>query len=541
MPTDLLPLQVIRSYRPHAFDLHSFFASRLEARGPADLLVYEGRTYSYAETYRQILAAVVLLEGMKVKAGDRIAVFSNNHPSTAVLLFALAYLGAIMVPANPVYGAGELHYVLQHSGATGIIVSPDILAVAEEAIARLATQPWVMLNEPHGTGGYPVFGEAADRTARIAQPPPPRGQADSIGLIIYTSGTTGFPKGVMHAQRSVVLTGEGFVGRMRLQPSDRLMCVLPMFHINALLYSLCGAVACGGAVIPVRRFSAGGFWPLVKETGATEVNLVPAAANILIRRPRSEFVPGHGLAKAFVAPCTQEMVRALTEDFQVRDVIECYGMTEIPGVFAVPFEGPRKLASMGVVSPHPDPAIERPQARIVDAGGAPVPRGVSGELLVRTPTMLKGYFNAPEATAAAIEQGWFRTGDIVYQDADGFYFYVGRMKDLIRRRGENISGAELDQVIVAHPAVADAAVIGVPSELGEEEIMAVVVPRPGHTIDAWELRDWVRHRLSAIKSPRYVCVVDQLPCTPTQRVEKYKLRADKGLLQRAIDTEGAKP
>jgi crotonobetaine/carnitine-CoA ligase len=319
------------------------------------------------------------------------------------------------------------------------------------------------------------------------------------------------------------------------------MCVLPLFHINALLYSLCGAIACGGAVIPVRRFSAGTFWSTVVATGATEVNLVPAAANILIRRPRAEFVRGHPLTKVFVAPCTEEMVRALVEEFGIRDVIECYGMTEIPGVFAVPFEGPRKVGSMGVASPHPDPAVERPQARIVDAAGADVPCGAMGELLVRTPTMLKGYFRAPEATAAAIEQGWFRTGDLALQDADGFFYYKGRMKDLIRRRGENISGLELDKVLGAHPSVADAAAIGVPSELGEEDIFAVVVPRQGSVIDPWELKAWVADRLSAGKAPRYVCVVDSLPYTPTQRVEKYKLRADKALLQRATDTEGEQP
>jgi crotonobetaine/carnitine-CoA ligase len=231
------------------------------------------------------------------------------------------------------------------------------------------------------------------------------------------------------------------------------------------------------------------------------------------------------------------MVQALVEEFGIRDVIECYGMTEIPGVFAVPFEGPRKIGSMGIVSPHPDPGVERPQARIVDAAGADVARGQMGELLVRTPTMLQGYFQAPEATAAAIHDGWFRTGDLSLQDSEVFYYYKGRMKDLIRRRGENISGMELDKVLGAHPAVADAAAIGVPSELGEEDILAVVVPRPGSVVDPWDLKAWVADRLSAGKAPRYVCVVDALPYTPTQRVEKYKLRADKGLLQRATDTE----
>jgi crotonobetaine/carnitine-CoA ligase len=319
------------------------------------------------------------------------------------------------------------------------------------------------------------------------------------------------------------------------------MAVLPLFHINALFYSLCGAAACGGTLVLVPKFSASKFWQVAAESGATEFNFIAAISSILAQRPRSEFVP-HRIAKAYGAPIPAEIDRIFREEFGVPVMLEGYGMTEIPGACNNPFPGAglgeMRLGAMGKAARHPDPSMPFAELRVVDDDGRDLPAGETGELAVRTPIIMKGYYRDPEATKAAFIDGWFLTGDLVRRDADGYYWFVARKKDIIRRRGENISGAELDRVIGEHPAVAEAAAVAVPSPLGEDDILAAVVLRPGMQATAPQIADWCRTRLAAHKVPRYVLFLDELPHTPTHRVAKFKLKGDKTLVGRAVDLGG---
>jgi crotonobetaine/carnitine-CoA ligase len=357
-------------------------------------------------------------------------------------------------------------------------------------------------------------------------------------VFIYTSGTTGFPKGVMHGQRTLLLAGEGFVQRMHLQPDDRLLCILPMFHINALFYSLAGALAAGATLTLLPRFSASTFWRDVARTRATECNTIAAVSNILLRRPRSEFVPGHALRKIYGAPFTAETYEVFDREFGVPTLIEGYGMSEIPGALNNPFSGPHKIGSMGKPSTHPDPAVQLAQLKVVDDDGHELPHGQVGELVVKTPLLMQGYYRDPQQTQAALRDGWFLTGDLARRDNDGYFWFVARKKDIIRKRGENISGAELDRVVESHPLVLQAAAIPVPDPLGEDEILIAVVPKPGETVTAQQVADWCRQHLAPIKVPRYVTVVESLPLTPTLRVAKYQMRFDASLRARAIDLAG---
>jgi crotonobetaine/carnitine-CoA ligase len=532
MSTLARPIDVISSYPPHRGSLRSVLASRASAAPEREFLVFEGRSLTYRDAVREVDRTAAMYAGRGVKPGDRVGVMSQNHPSTVITLLALARLGAIMAPVNPDYGVEEARYVLSHAQVSGILSSPATLATATAAVAAISPTPWRMLNEA-GESALPVF---ADELARVAAAPPPEaGTADSTCVFIYTSGTTGFPKGVMHTQRNMVLAGEGFVERMYLQPTDRLLCILPMFHINALFYSLAGTLAAGATLLLAPRFSASAFWRTVAETGATEVNTIAAVSTILMARPRSEFVPGHRLRKIYGAPFTAEVYRVFQEEFGVPTLIEGFGMSEVPGVLNNPFPGPHKIGAMGKPSLHPDHGMAFAEMKVVDDAGQDVPDGTTGELAVRTPIVMQGYYRDPEQTAAAFRDGWFLTGDLGYRDADGYFWFVARKKDIIRKRGENISGAELDRVIGAHPAVLEAAAIPVPSALGEDDILVAVVPRPGATVAAEEIAAWCRERLAAIKVPRYVAFVEALPKTPTHRVEKYKLRSDRGLRERAVD------
>jgi crotonobetaine/carnitine-CoA ligase len=214
-------------------------------------------------------------------------------------------------------------------------------------------------------------------------------------------------------------------------------------------------------------------------------------------------------------------------------------MTEIPGAFSNPYEGPHKLGSIGKPGRHPDPSLTWTQARILDGEGHDVPDGAVGELAVRIPTLMQGYYRDPGETAASFRDGWFMTGDLMRRDADGYYFFVARKKDIIRRRGENISGAELDRVLGEHPGVSEVAAIAVPDDLGEEEILVAVVPRPGVTLAPKDIRAWCAERLSAHKVPRFVALVSSLPHTPTHKVAKHVLKNDPALRARADDSQAA--
>ena len=528
----LRPLQVLMRYRPHAGTLVTLLAERVAVAPAHDALVFDDRAVSYAELQQRAEQAAAMYAARGVRAGDRIGVMSLNHPSTVITLLALARLGAVMVPVNPDYRAAEADYVLGHAQVNGVLCSPEALPTVREAVAGFVASPWLLLNRDDGSG-LPVFD--AERAATTGAAPPDAGTPDAPCLFIYTSGTTGFPKGVMHGQRALLLAGEGFVQRMYLQPDDRLLCLLPMFHINALFYSLAGALAAGATLILLPRFSARTFWHDVARTRATEANTIAAVSNILLRRSRSEFVPGHCLRKIYGAPFSAETYEVFQREFGVPTLIEGYGMSEVPGALNNPFEGLHRIGSMGRPSTHPDPAVQLAELKIVDDGGRELPDGQTGELVVKTPLVMQGYYRDPEQTAAAFRDGWFLTGDLAWRDADGYFWFVARKKDIIRKRGENISGAELDRVIESHPDVLQAAAIAVPDALGEDEILVAVVPRPGAALRPVEVADWCRARLAPLKVPRYVAIVAALPLTPTHRVAKYLLRQDASLRAGATD------
>jgi crotonobetaine/carnitine-CoA ligase len=531
--TLMSPLDVLRRFERHDFSIDQFFQTRLHQLADQPMVEYQDTVMSWRTCARQADQAVGWLRQRGIVAGDRIGLMAYNHPATVVLLIACARIGAIVVPCNPEFEAREAQYIFEHAGVRGVVCSPEPLPRVQEATSQVKPAPWiVVIEEGQASGEASLLAQwhdcAPDTQTR-------EGTADSTCMIIYTSGTTGFPKGVMHSQRSYLLTAEAFVHRMYLQPDERLMCVLPLFHINALMYSLGGAMACGGTLILIRRFSASTFWQQAAATRATEVNVIMSAAAILARRPAEEFAPEHCIRKMFLAPLNKDLLDTFQQRFHVPVLIECYGMTEIPGVLSNPFLGPHKLGSMGCISPHPDPEMERPQVRIMDDDGHEVGMGEVGELVVKTPTLMQGYFNDPEQTAASFRDGWFLTGDLARRDEDDFLFFFTRKKDIIRRRGENISGAEIDSAIGSHPDILECASIGVASDLGEEEILLAVVPRPGTHISPEAVHAYAQDKLSPIKRPRYIVMVESLPHTGSMKIAKFRLKPADKLRQQATD------
>jgi crotonobetaine/carnitine-CoA ligase len=532
----LKPLEVLRLYPEHDYTLAGAFESRARRDGARPFILYGGKTWSWAEFGRAVRRTACLLVARGVKKGDRVGVLARNDIGHALLLFACARIGAIMVPSNPEFGVQEAGYVFRHAGVSAVACNGDVLAVAREACEGLEPAPWFILFDG-AAEGCPNLPEAIERAPEVELPPP--GGADDPVLIIYTSGTTGFPKGAMHSQRNFVTGGEANVARLWLQPGDRQMTILPMFHVNALFYSTAGTLAAGCSMALMPRFSASEFWKAAVEHRVTQVNVIDAVGRILARRPRSEFRPDHGITKLYGARA--DFIPAFRDEFRIPHLIGGFGMTEIPGVLCMPFDGVQKLGTMGTVGRHPDPDRPWAECRVVDDEGKEVGAGAVGELWVKHPIVMQGYFRDPEQTRAAFRDGWFMTGDLVSRDADGHYTFVSRKKDIIRRRGENIAGAEIDRVIQAHPGVFEVAAVPVPSELGEDEILAAIVPKPGVKLEPQEVAQWCAERLAAMKVPRFVLFVDELPHTPTHKIAKQVLKADPTLKSRAVDLQESPP
>ena len=525
-PALLRPSEVVARHGHHARTLDAALDARVAAGPGRTFLVEDGRETSYGEFAARVAAAAGLLLGAGVRQGDRVAVVSATDGAMVTALFAICRLGAVFVPVNPDLKAPEVATILARSRPRLVLHGP-----AQEALAREATAsaPATLLDMSRAFA-------ALDAAPPLAADHPRPSPADTC-LVLFTSGTTGVPKGVMHAHRSFVVAGEGFVERQWIQPDDRMLCILPMFHVNALFYSLGGALAAGATLVLGGRFSASRFWQLVASSRATQVNMLGSIGKILALRPRAEFVPGHALDRVYCVPMPADVQRAFREEFGVRWIAEGYGMSEIPGILAQPYGEEPRPGTMGRVCRHPDGRAFG-ELRVVDEEGRDVAAGEAGTLLVRTELVMQGYFEAPDQTSAAFHDGFFATGDRVREVSPGTFAFVARDKDMIRRRGENVAAAEIDQAALACPDVGEAAAVAVPSELGEDDILLAVVPRAGAVLTEEAVHAQLRARLAPAKVPRYVAIVDEVPYGPTQRVLRFKLAQDQSLRARARDFGG---
>jgi crotonobetaine/carnitine-CoA ligase len=536
------PLEVLNQFEAHDYTLPAAFESRLKANPTKAFCYCDGQEQSWADFGRDVQKMQGLLMSHHVKAGDRVGIVAKNDYTHLLLLFSLAKLSAILLPINPEFGIAELGYILKNSEPVILFIESKLIDTVEAACQENSLSPKTFfLDQAHDQtlkSAYPNLRDVLKDFENFIGAPS-SATADDTCVIIYTSGTTGFPKGVMHSQRSFLLCGEAYIERLYIQTNDRIMVVLPLFHMNALFYSVAGALCAGATIALMPRFSASQFWKQAAESKATTVNLIEAACNILKLRPRSEFHPEHQIRCAYGVRNSAHHV--FLNEFHIPYFVSGYGMTEIPGVTCSPFGGIQKAGTMGPIGRHPDPKQTWAECRVVDEAGNDVPIGSTGEMIVRTPIIMQGYFRDPEQTKASFRDGWFLTGDLVSKDEDGYFTFVSRKKDIIRRRGENISGAELDRVIGNHSAVAEVATIAVPAELGEDEILAAIVLKENTHLSAQEMQAWCTTHLSAMKVPRYIVFLDALPYTPTQKISKAILRADKSLISKAIDLSNSHP
>lgn len=529
------PLEVLNTFRTHDGTLHDAFSSRCAVKLNAPFILQENRTLSWSdfdEEYKKLSQA---LHQKGISHGMRVAVMGRNDAAHVLTLFALSYLGAIMVPVNPDFGEREAQYVFKHADISGIIADTTAMPVIEAALREFEVKPWILRIDAPLDADDSLSGLIA---SSCAPQQPNQGLATDTCIIIYTSGTTGFPKGVMHSQFNLVTAGEANVERLHLQPDDRMLIILPFFHVNAVFYSLSGVLASGACMILIPRFSASNFWHIAADYGATVVNVIEAIGTILCARDRSEYRTDHQLRAVYGV--RKGAAPTFRNEFGIDKLFSGFGMTEIPGVTCNPWEGPDKPGSMGLPGKHPDPTRPWASLRIVDDEGVDVATDVVGELWVQTPIVMQGYFRDPEQTHLAFHDGWLKTGDLVRRDAQGYYYHLSRKKDIIRRRGENIAAAELEMVIAKLAGIYQVAAIGVPSELGEDDILIAAVKKPNMMLSEQDIIDWCRQRLTAVKVPRFVSFVESLPLTPTHKILKTALRADPQVRARAVDFQAAK-
>jgi crotonobetaine/carnitine-CoA ligase len=465
------------------------------------------QTFGGAAGHVAALAGRLCAEG--IGPGDLVVVTARTTPPYVFCWLALASLGAVTVPTDPTGTPAELAALVGQVRTRAVITDGPLRPQVDDAAPGIT-----VLDLDTLVGGWtapPPTGEPLRATVR----------PDDLAVLIPTSGTTGRSKLVMQTHRAYAMAGEGFPYWMELTSADRLMTSLPLFHINAPAYSVLGSLACGAGLVLLPRFSASGFLESARRHGATEFNAIGAMLEILVRQPVRADDASTDLRLCYTGPSpAREWQEAFEQRFGLR-VVCGYAMSESP--YALIWRhGTRPFGTLGSLRQHPRLGTVN-HGRVVDDDGHELGPGGTGELLLSNPTVTPGYWEMPEETAAALSDGWLRTGDLVTVNDDETYTFVARRKEVLRRRGQNLSPAEVEDALTAHPAVREAAVVAVPSELTEDEVKAFVVAEPGQRLDFEELRAFLGERLSAFKVPRFWQEVDALPRTPTSRVAKHRL------------------
>ncbi len=482
-------------------------------RGDHPFILHEGRRVAYGEFDRLSNRAAHALRSLGVAKGDRVTLSLGNSVEYLVAAFGVLKAGAVLHPVNPALGAGELGYILTHAEPKVIVV--DAASAPAMLAPELARPPGCVVAAFGGaTGAEPLdalLARSAESAVGVTL------GADDPSTLLYTSGTTGKPKGVLFHHGSTGAAGKHFLEILGITQDDTILAVTPLFHGNAWGAAVT-ALQAGGTVAYPKAFRGSEFWPLVHASHATVLYTLGTILAILLTQEPSDLERDNPLRVILglgSAPIRDQVIKR----FGVTDVAECFGSTDAGVVTMTPRGAAPRPGSAG--PPVPGVKIE-----IVDDDGHRLAPRQVGEIAIHSPHRMAGYFRDPEQTALALRDGWFFTGDLGYLDEDGWLFFVDRKRDVIRRGGENMSSVLIEKVLCQHPQVVEAAVIGIPDPVLGQEVKAFIVARG--PVTAEELRAFATERLAKFQVPRLWEFRDALPKTPTQRVEKYKLRREGG-------------
>ena len=460
------------------------------------------RRWTWRELDATVNRAAHLLLAHGLKPGEKFNLHLGNRPEFLVFWFAAARTGTVMVPTNPAATADEMAYILAHSEARLSVSEPRYRdAIGPSDVIECGDLDDLLRGQPDTPPDVTVV------------------TSDEISMQ-YTSGTTSKPKGVLLTHANYLYGGEAMAKAMRVGPDDRHLVVLPLFHAGAQLHACLPMLLAGGSLALVERFSASRFVDQAMRHEATLAALFAAPIRMLLAQP-----PGANDGRTRLRACSyaQNITSQQWDDWHARfgaRLMQIWGMTETMSLPLVhPLDLPPKPLAMGM------PVLGY-DVKVVDERGVEVPPGTIGELVVRGEpgvTLMKGYFKNPEATAQTLQDGWLHSGDNAWMDDDGWFFFVDRKKDMIKRAGENVSASEVEETLKQHPAVFDAAVVGVPDPVRDQAIKAYVIVKDAARTSADELTAWCRARLSAYKIPEIMEFRDAFPRTSVGKIQKHLL------------------
>jgi len=513
----------------------------LRARAAIDAdrtyLRFEEQSWTFGQTLATARSLACAFKEAGFAKGERLGLFVPNLPEFIFCWYGVNLIGGVTVPINPSYTQYLLEYVANDADVRALVTTRDLLPVVESlSPERLAKLRFVLVIDgvesgTLGKGGPPLlsFAEIAARSAAGLPDPEIAQTYRDEHSIMYTSGTTGPSKGAVVPNGHYFSASCVFLRAVNLQREDVLFTPLPLFHGLA---SRLGALPClmvGAEYNLARRFSASQFWKQATECGATVAHTIFTLPNMLKAQPPGEYDRAHRVRVMYNSGYDAQF----ESRFGVR-LAEAYGMTEVGLTHYTPYGEARREGSCGRT--HPDW-----ESKLVDELGQEVPVGQVGEVVLRPKLpaiMMDGYLNKPVETLRVMRDLWFHSGDYARRDADDYYYFVSRAKERIRRRGENISPAEVEAIVSTHPEVGDCAALAHPAREGEDDVRIVVARKAGGSLEALALMDWLQGRMPHFMMPRYIEFIDVLPRNPAGKIEKYKL-LDAGLAPETWDREAA--
>jgi acyl-CoA synthetase (AMP-forming)/AMP-acid ligase II len=472
-------------------------------------------TYSQLKEDAVRFGRYLLKKGLE--KGDKISYMLNNGYQTTEIFLGTMYSGFVIAPLNLHAQPSQLEYVMDHSDTKLVFFAPDQRERLESALKPLSRRIELVQIDNDAPC---LFSNEED----LPDGPLPSVSEEDEALLLYTSGTTGLPKGAVLSHKNMVSGGLYTATAHGLSREDRALCSLPLHHINGQVVTAVAPLVSGGSVVMPHRFSTSNFWELISEYRCTWFSVVPTIISYLVNSTEVEGKDycleqlRFGRSASSALPATLQ--KAFEEKFKI-SIVETMGLTETAApVFSNPIDpAMRKCGSPGQAVGN--------EAKIVGPGGKEAPRGTQGEIMIRGENVMKGYYKAPDLTAKAFEpDGWFHTGDLGFMDEDGFVYVTGRLKELIIKGGENIAPREIDEVCYKHPAVLQAAAVGIPDENYGEEIMLCCTLKPGHTLTEGELRLHCEVHLGKFKTPKVIRFMEDLPKGPSGKIQRLKLREE---------------